>query len=139
MFVQGRTVDQVKWTIFLLHSQTRSIEIYIFFSKYIDHLFIAISNKSVEIYIFSRNMWTIFLLQFQTRSVDIYFFKLCEPFFCYFKPGLMKDIFFFLQNMWRMREQLLQISAINSFMVDTEPDARPVKLWKLLSSKYSSA
>ena len=27
-----------------------------------------------------------------------------------------------------MREQLLQISAINSFMVDTEPDARPVKL-----------
>ena len=74
--------NQVDWNIYI-------------FSKYIDHLFIAISNKSVEIYIFSRNMWTIFLLQFQTRSVDIYFFKICEPFFCNFKPGLMKDIFFF--------------------------------------------
>ena len=139
MFVQGRTVDQVKWTIFLLHSQTRSIEIYIFF----------------------QNILTIFLLQFQINLLKyIFFLEICEPsFYCNFKLGLLiyifsnyvnhffvisnqvwwKIYFFLLQNMWRLREQLLQISAINSFMVDTEPDARPVKLWKLLSSKYSSA
>ena len=97
-FVQGRSVDQVKWTIFLLQFQSRSFEIYIYFLEIHKPSLYCKFNPSLlkNKYFFSSKLWTIFLLQFQSRSVEMYIFflEIYEPSLLQFQPGLLKYISF---------------------------------------------